>query len=80
MALSLDEITALLSKPEKGQPAKPPQQYGPLRWYDKEMRCASRGCGSPTHCKVEGIPYCTMHSLRKLNDMLTDEGERNGSS
>ncbi len=45
---------------------------GPLKWYDKEMRCASRGCRSPSYCKVEGIPYCVMHALHKL-DILCHE-------
>jgi hypothetical protein len=56
---------------------EPIEQYGPLRWYDKEMRCASRGCSSPTYCKVQGIPYCTMHSLRRLNEMLVEKGVNN---
>jgi hypothetical protein len=47
-----------------------PPQYGPLRQFDREMRCASRGCGSPTHFKVSGIPRCSIHALRELNDML----------
>ena len=38
--LSLDEILGLVKEsasPTTGYP--PPQQSGPLRWYDKEMRC-----------------------------------------
>lgn len=49
-----------------------PEQFGPLRWYDKEMRCASRGCGSPTYCKLKGIPYCIMHSLKLMNELLVE--------
>jgi|SRR6516225_1243224 hypothetical protein len=47
-----------------------PEQYGPLRRFDRELRCASRGCGSPTYYKVDGIPYCTVHALRQLNDLV----------
>lgn len=51
-----------------------PEQYGPLRHYDVTMRCASRGCGSPTHFKLNDIPYCMIHCLRRMNDMLTEKG------
>src|SRR5262245_19553413 len=74
--LSLDEVTALLERDKhisltkKGYP--PNKQDGPLRWYDATMRCTARGCASPTYCKVDGIPLCTMHSLSRLNDMVID--------
>lgn len=54
------------------------QQYGPLRWFDKEMRCVSRGCSSPTYCKVEHKPLCMIHSLRTLNELLTESSEKVG--
>lgn len=47
-----------------------PPQHGPLRQFDRAMRCASRGCGSSTFYKVNGTPRCTAHALRQLNDML----------
>lgn len=47
-----------------------PEQFGPLRHFDREMRCASRGCSSPTHFKLQGIPLCMIHCLRKMNEML----------
>jgi hypothetical protein len=43
---------------------------GPLRHSDVERRCASRGCTSPTHFKLDGIPYCMMHCLREMNVKL----------
>lgn len=55
-----------------GYPA--PEQFGPLRWYDKEMRCASRGCSSPTYLKVQGVPYCGTHALHKMNELLIQLG------
>ena len=55
-----------------------PPQYGPLRQHDREMRCASRGCGSSTFYKVLGTPRCMTHALRQLNDMLA--GVDNGDS
>lgn len=51
-----------------------PEQFGPLRWHDETKRCASRGCASPTYCSVMMVPYCTMHALRKMNDMLYEFG------
>jgi hypothetical protein len=52
-----------------------PEQYGPLRYFDPPWKpCASRGCRSPTPYKVSGIRYCTVHALRKLNDMLIERG------
>jgi len=51
-------------------------QKGPLRYYDNgNMRCLSSRCGSPTHYKFRGVPYCTVHALRKMNEELTDENE-----
>jgi hypothetical protein len=51
-------------------------QRGPLRYYDNgNMRCLSRRCGSPTHYKFRGVPYCTVHCLRKMNEELTNENE-----
>jgi hypothetical protein len=68
VGLSANDVKALLSP--KVSDSKAPLQDGPLRWYDHEMRCASKGCSSPTYCKVEGVPYCMMHSLRKLNELV----------
>lgn len=57
-----------------------PEQHGPLRQYDKEKRCAMRGCGSSTFYKVNGISRCTTHALRELNQMLYERGIDAGSS
>lgn len=51
-----------------------PQQFGPLRHWDTEMRCASRGCGSSTFFKVHGIPRCMIHALRELNELCISLG------
>jgi len=75
--LGLDDILEILNEPDAPQKFRfyaPPEQKGPLRWRDKDMRCASKGCSSPTTCQVKGIPYCMMHSLRKLNEMLVELG------
>lgn len=53
---------------------KVPEQKGPVRFYDNTLRCASRGCASPTHFKVQGVPYCMIHVVWKLNDMLLELG------
>jgi hypothetical protein len=78
VSLTPEQIAELL-KPKETVATVP--QAGPLRWFDKEMRCASRGCSSPTFAKVNGTPRCMMHALRELNEMLTrlmirpDEGD-----
>lgn len=56
----------------QGYPA--PQQNGPVRWFSKEMRCASRGCGSSTFGKLQGVPRCWTHMCDMLNEMLIELG------
>jgi hypothetical protein len=46
-------------------------QKGPLRYWDKEMRCTSIRCGSSTHYKFRGMPLCTVHAMRMMNEELT---------
>lgn len=76
MPLTPEEAIKLLSnEARKTQGFSPPSQKGPLRFYDRERRCASRGCGSPTYCAIEGVPYCMMHSLYKLNDLVLEVQE-----
>jgi hypothetical protein len=73
MPLSPEQIQELLKPKERVTESRTPQ-VGPLRWFDKEMRCANRNCGSSTFCKVQGIPRCMMHSLHELNSMLVEAG------
>jgi hypothetical protein len=56
------------------------EQFGPLRHFEREMRCACRGCGSSTFYKVNGIPRCMTHALRELNLMLFDLGVKGGET
>jgi len=53
-----------------------PEQFGPMIQYDREMRCASRGCGSSTFLKLQGIPLCMTHCLKRMNEMLLALGVR----
>jgi len=71
--LTLEETQALLATPEP-QYAPSPIQEGPLRFFDNEMLCTSRRCGSPTWIKVKGMPLCIAHALRELNQMLIERG------
>lgn len=73
MSLDQGTILELLSKSVASKrtfdnPRSTPQN-GPLRWFDYEMRCASLGCNSPTHCKVEYTPRCMAHALKELNQI-----------
>lgn len=74
--MELDFLQELLDQPTESTNAKypVPEQHGPFRFYDSEFRCASRGCGSPTRYKLQGIPYCSVHVMRKMNDMLIELG------
>lgn len=66
-----DELfeSLIAEEPTKREYPVPPQ-YGPLRQFDREMRCACRGCSSPTHFKVNAVPRCMIHALRELNLMI----------
>lgn len=77
----LDALTELLETPDKISDEafylklyKVPKQKGPVRFFDATLRCASRGCGSPTHFKLQGVPYCMIHTIWKLNDLLLSMG------
>jgi hypothetical protein len=69
-ALDNSAIAALLAP---SQPTHVSTQKGPLRFIDTELRCASRGCSSPTYIKVNNISRCYMHALTELNDMLVGQ-------
>lgn len=45
-------------------------QIGPIRYSQEHKTCASRGCGTSTYLRVDGIPYCTTHGLHYLNRMF----------
>jgi hypothetical protein len=67
--LSLEQISELL-----GPKPRESTQVGPLRWFDKEMRCASRGCSSPTYVKLQNVPRCMIHAVNEMNLMLVEAG------
>lgn len=67
-----DDLIAELLAPQQALQVVP--QEGPLRFFDVEMRCANRGCSSPTYCKVQGVPRCFVHALHVLNEMLVAKG------
>lgn len=51
-----------------------PVQFGPLKIGDEMyLRCAQRGCGSPTCFKVNSIPYCMSHAITQLNRIILTE-------
>ena len=70
--LSLKEINSILQTYDRPNPVS--NQTGPIRFFDKEMRCGSRGCSSPTYIKVKGMPKCMMHTIRMANEMLVELG------
>lgn len=70
MTLSPEQIASLLAKREFK--SKPNAVDGPARIYDKEHRCATKGCSSPTYYKIEGVPRCSAHALIILNDLVIE--------
>jgi len=68
--LTLEQVQGLLRPQERPEIVA----IGPLRWFDRELRCTSRRCNSPTYCKIKGMPLCSMHALVMLNDMLVEKG------
>lgn len=77
MSLTTEQIKELLELDSLPKQFPRIKQEGPLRFVDETMSCVSRGCGSPTWCKVKGIPMCLMHALRELNQMLINLGIEN---
>ena len=76
MTLSPEQIQQLLKPKEQHKATvKPNAVDGPCRYYEQEHRCASRGCSSPTHYKVEGIPRCYPHAIVTLNDLVLEVQE-----
>jgi len=95
-ALSMDEILGIVNEtasPTTGYP--PPQQYGPIRWSEKEFKCqhkrdqSKRRCDAPTYARLFSVPYCTVHLIGEVNRLLYelleekelphDAAERSGS-
>jgi hypothetical protein len=66
-SLPLDMIQALMKEDEPRS-----NQTGRIIWYDKEMRCASRGCSSPTYIRFDRVPTCMMHTILKCNELLSE--------
>ena len=79
--MELDFLQDLLDTPEQLDDDaflvklyKVPEQKGPVRFFDETLRCASRGCSSPTHFKLQGVAYCTIHLIWKMNDKFLEMG------
>ena len=61
-----------------GYPHKNSRNTKHVTWVDKELRCTSRRCGSPTYIKVQGMPLCSTHAILRLSELLDpkiEEGE-----
>lgn len=57
------------------QPKYPPiVQLGPVLVMEHDKRCMSRGCGSPTNYKLHGIYSCSVHMIRRVNELLLELG------
>lgn len=87
MPLDEQQIAALLERKTRGsgnsKPAAPqverkkflPEpQRGPVRHYDREMRCTRKGCNSPTYFKFQHLPECMIHVIQSCNELLVLKG------
>jgi hypothetical protein len=70
MELTQEKILELLEAKTYKANDKPNSVDGPTKYYDATLRCASKGCSSPTHYKIEGIARCHSHAIIELNDLL----------
>jgi hypothetical protein len=70
---TIQRLTAIKARPKAGSGAVIPK-VGPLRFMDKDRRCASRGCGTMTHYSVQGVARCVVHALEEMNEMLVGQG------
>lgn len=79
-ALTKEQIEGLLktektraprkaAQSQKLSPHERPIQLGPLRYVEKDDKCANRGCSTPCHIRIKGVPYCTTHALYSLNEL-----------
>lgn len=97
--LDLEQVAALLSGSKKAPQDEPKElkthfirryihypsrNTDYIRYKDATLRCASRGCSTPTNCLFKGIPYCTIHILYAASvelDRLENEVKRlNGTN
>jgi hypothetical protein len=65
ISLSPEQIKQLLDQDKV--PQRHSIEVGPVSTTDKEKRCVSRGCSSPTYWLLDGIPFCTVHLIDSLN-------------
>jgi hypothetical protein len=77
MALDQATIAKLYAKKDQlvAERKKATQQIGPVRGIDssqKTIRCCSRGCMTTAHWRVKGIPYCNIHTVYSLSQMVVE--------
>lgn len=76
--LSLDFIDELLADPKT---QTDPKKYARLPEYTSTyiksspvgMRCTHRGCGFPTYILVKEEPFCTIHAIELLGNLLDEK-------
>jgi hypothetical protein len=76
--LTLDFIEDLLKEPDPTVKSKPtyqvPEQTSTyVRSVDKVDRCIYNGCGAPTYTLIKDKPYCTIHAIYYMGDLLDEK-------
>jgi hypothetical protein len=76
--LSLDFIDELLADPKTK--TEEPKRYPPpeftstyVKTGSKFDRCIHRGCGAPSYILVKDEPYCTVHTIHVLANLLDEK-------
>jgi hypothetical protein len=75
--LSLDFIEELLAERDTalGRPTyQVPQQTSEyVKSLPQEARCMFLQCGAPTHIRIKDQPYCTVHAIHYMGDLLDEK-------
>jgi len=76
--LSLDFIEELLADPKtKTEEPKrwPPPEFTStyVRTVSRADKCIHRGCGAPSYILVQDQPYCTVHTIHVLANLLDEK-------
>jgi hypothetical protein len=75
--LTLDFIEELLAERDTalGKPTYvvPQQTSEYVKTTPQEARCIMLQCGAPTHIRIKDQPYCTVHAIHYMGELLDEK-------
>src|SRR5215831_761466 len=75
--LTLDFIEDLLSQPDISRSTKPYVVPEQTSTYVKSVlqaeKCIFLNCGAPTYIRIKEQPYCTVHAIHYMGDLLDEK-------